>query len=59
MKPQILNKKMSKQSKLIKLLSRVKGSSVIQLEQELDWQPHAMRAAIRRLRKSGRNIATG
>ncbi|MBL4597897.1 MAG: DUF3489 domain-containing protein [Rhizobiaceae bacterium] len=32
---------------------------MFQIEQELDWQPHTIRSAISRLRKSGKNIATG
>jgi len=59
MKQQNSKKTLSKQSRLIRLLSRVKGGSIIQLEQELEWQPHTIRGAICRLRKSGKNIATG
>ena len=58
MKPQNPKKPVSIQSRLIKPLSRVKGGSMNQLERELGWQPHTIRAANSRLRTSGKIITT-
>jgi len=52
-------KPVSKQAKLIRLLSRPAGSTIRQLEQGLGWQAHTVRAAICRLRKTGTAIETG
>ena len=49
----------SKQEKLIRLVSRKNGSRTIQLEKELGWQSHTVRAAICGLRKIGVEIETG
>ena len=53
----------SKQTKILTLLQRSKGATIIELRKVTGWQPHSVRAAISRLRKSGitveRNIAKG
>ncbi len=49
--------KPTKKSKLIALLSRKKGCSIIELIKRLDWQAHTIRAAITRLRSEGFEIA--
>ena len=41
---------------LRKLLSRCNGATVAQLQRQLGWQPHTVRAAISRLRSSGLSI---
>ena len=46
----------TKSGELCKLLSRRSGATVAQLQKKLDWQPHTIRAAISRLRKSGVTI---
>ncbi len=43
----------SKKARLEKLLNRPRGATAAQLQKALDWQPHTIRAAISRLRKSG------
>lgn len=45
--------KLTKRAELARLLSRRKGVGGKELEQTLGWQPHTVRAAISRLRKSG------
>lgn len=39
-----------------KLLSRCNGATTAQLQRQLGWQPHTVRAAISRLRSSGLSI---
>jgi DNA-binding transcriptional regulator PaaX len=46
----------SKSDLLHKLLSRRNGATVAQLQKQLGWQPHTVRAAISRLRSSGASI---
>ncbi|SMX25833.1 DUF3489 domain-containing protein [Boseongicola aestuarii] len=43
----------SKADSLRKLLSRKRGATAEQIQQQLGWQPHTVRAAISRLRSSG------
>ena len=43
----------SKTEMLRKLLSRRNGATLAQLQKQLGWQPHTIRAAISRLRSSG------
>ncbi len=38
---------------LHKLLARRTGATVVQIQKQLGWQPHTIRAAISRLRSSG------
>ena len=38
---------------LHKLLTRRTGATVVQIQKQLGWQPHTIRAAISRLRSSG------
>ena len=45
--------KPSKKARLEAMLRRPKGATQKQLEKSLGWQPHTVRAAISRLRKSG------
>ena len=47
---------LSKKAKLEALLSRARGATLDQLQDELGWQPHTVRAAISRLRKAGHQI---
>jgi len=42
-----------KTEKLRKLLARRTGSTVLQIQKQLGWQPRTIRAAISRLRSSG------
>ena len=46
----------TKKAKLEELLVRKRGATLAQLQQELGWQPHTVRAAISRLRKAGHTI---
>ena len=46
----------SKSDTLRRLLSRRHGATVAQLQNQLGWQPHTVRAAISRLRSSGLSI---
>lgn len=46
----------SKKAKLDGLLSRTRGATIDQLQNALGWQPHTVRAAISRLRKTGHTI---
>lgn len=43
----------SKTEMLHKLLTRRTGATVVQIQKQLGWQPHTIRAAISRLRSSG------
>ncbi len=43
----------SKTETLRKLLARRTGATVVQIQKQLGWQPHTIRAAISRLRSSG------
>lgn len=43
----------SKTEILRKLLARRTGATVVQIQKQLGWQPHTIRAAISRLRSSG------
>ena len=38
---------------LRKLLARRTGATVVQIQKQLGWQPHTIRAALSRLRSSG------
>lgn len=46
----------SKTETLRKLLSRRNGATLAQLQKQLGWQPHTIRAAISRLRSTGLSI---
>ena len=46
----------TKQAKLEALLTRARGATLAQLQKELGWQPHTVRAAVSRLRKAGHTI---
>ena len=46
----------SKTETLRKLLSRRNGPALAQLQKQLGWQPHTIRAAISRLRSSGTTV---
>ena len=46
----------SKKARLQALLARPKGATLAQLEQDLGWQPHTVRAAISGLRKGGAEV---
>jgi predicted ArsR family transcriptional regulator len=46
----------SKSDTLRRLLSRRHGATVAQIQKQLGWQPHTVRAAISRLRSSGLSI---
>ena len=41
---------------LRKLLARSTGATVVQIQKQLGWQPHTIRAAISRLRSSGTTV---
>lgn len=43
----------TKRTKLTTLISRNSGATIGFLQQQLEWQPHTIRAEISRLRKSG------
>lgn len=43
----------TKSDEMCKLLSSRSGATVAQLQRQLDWQPHRIRAAISRLRSAG------
>jgi len=45
-----------KSDTLRRLLSRRHGATVAQLQKQLGWQPHTVRAAILRLRSSGLSL---
>ena len=47
----------SKKARLEALLVRPKGATMAQIEKSLGWQPHTVRAAISRLRKSGTEVS--
>ena len=46
----------SKRARLEGLLARPRGATMVQLEKNLAWQPHTIRAAISRLRKDGADV---
>ena len=46
----------SRSGDLRKLLSRRNGATVAQIQKQLGWQPHTVRAAISRLRSSGVSV---
>lgn len=46
----------SKKARLERLLGRPRGATIVQLQRALGWQPHTVRAAISRLRKSGADV---
>lgn len=46
----------SKKARLERLLNRPRGATIGQLQRTLGWQPHTIRAAISRLRKSGADV---
>ena len=41
---------------LRKLLARRTGATVVQIQKQLGWQPHTIRAAISRMRSSGVSV---
>ena len=41
---------------LRKMLSRRKGATSVQIQQQMGWHPHTVRAAVSRLRSSGQSI---
>ena len=43
----------TKRAQLAKLISRKSGATVATLQEQLEWQPHTIRAEISRLRKRG------
>jgi len=47
-----------KSDTLRRFLSRRHGATVAQLQRQLGWQPHTVRAAISRLRSSGLSVKT-
>ncbi len=47
----------SKSAEMRRLLARKNGATISQLETELGWQPHTIRAAISRLRAGGAEVA--
>ena len=53
----------SKRAKILAGLHRSKGATIPELQKATGWQPHSVRAAISRLRKSGiavdRMVANG
>lgn len=55
-RPTTANSKRSKKARLEAMLSRPRGATQNQLEKALGWQPHTVRAAISRLRKSGADV---
>ncbi|MEM0948179.1 MAG: DUF3489 domain-containing protein [Pseudomonadota bacterium] len=48
--------RITKKVRLETLLARTRGATLAQLQKELGWQPHSVRAAISGLRKAGRSI---
>lgn len=46
----------TKKAKLEALLARARGATLEQLQKELGWQSHTVRAAISSLRKAGHTI---
>ena len=46
----------SKRARLEGMLARPRGATIGQLQKALGWQPHTIRAAISRLRKSGADV---
>lgn len=46
----------TKKAKLEALLARARGATLAQLQKELGWQPHTVRAAISGLRKAGHSV---
>lgn len=46
----------SKTDAVIKLISRVHGASLAQLQKSTGWQPHTVRAVLSGLRKKGHTI---
>lgn len=56
-KPSARKTAISKKARLEALLRRQRGATMAQLEKSLAWQPHTVRAAISRLRKSGADVS--
>ncbi len=48
--------KPTKTDRLQKLLRRARGATVNEIQMQLAWQPHTIRAAISRLRTAGLDI---
>ena len=46
----------SKKARLERLLGRPRGATIAHLQKTFGWQPHTVRAAISRLRKSGTEV---
>jgi hypothetical protein len=51
-----MQRKPTKADQLLKLLARSKGATVVEIEAQLSWQPHPIRAATSRLRAAGSDI---
>jgi Tfp pilus assembly protein PilX len=49
----IMPRQTSKTATIQRLLRRPKGASLTQLQTATQWQPHSLRAALSRLRKTG------
>ena len=56
-------RRQSKRAKILARLQRPRGVTISELQNATGWQPHSIRAAISRLRKSGiaidRKVANG
>ena len=49
---------LTKNARLVELLTTGTGADIATLSKELGWQPHTTRAALTRLRQAGRHIET-
>lgn len=49
-------KPQSKSAAVIKLLSRARGATVVEMQTTTNWQPHSVRAYLSGLRKAGRTL---
>ena len=50
---QPINRKLTRQEQLNKLLTRKSGATIAQIQNAFGWQPHTARAAISGQRKAG------
>ncbi|MFK7875154.1 MAG: DUF3489 domain-containing protein [Paracoccaceae bacterium] len=48
-----MSKPNSKRALLTKMIGRKSGATIEALQEQLNWQPHTIRAEISRLRKTG------